>query len=50
MKSILEDMALVDAAVAKDATYEDAARVLAASEATWVVLEDEQRDAFGAAG
>jgi hypothetical protein len=24
--------------------------VLAASEATWVVLEDEQRDAFGAAG
>jgi len=50
VKSILEDMALVDAAVTKDATYEDAARVLAASEAPTVAVLDDERKVVGLFG
>lgn len=50
MKSILEAMELVDAAVSRDATYAEASRVLAASEAPTVALLDDDRKVVGLFG
>ncbi len=50
MKSILEAIELVDASVPQGATYEEAARVLAASEAPTVAVLDEERKVVGLFG
>ncbi len=50
MKSILEAIELVDASVPRGATYEEAARVLAASEAPTVAVLDEERKVVGLFG
>ena len=50
MKSILGELELVDASVSRDATYEDAARVLASSQAPTVAVLDTNRKVVGLFG
>jgi CBS-domain-containing membrane protein len=50
LKSILEEIPLVDAAVSQEATYEDAARVLAVSEAPTVAVLDGDQKVVGLFG
>ena len=50
MKSILEEIELVDASVPREATYEEAARVLAASQAPTVAVLDENAKVVGLFG
>ena len=50
MRSILRELELVDASVPKEATYEDAARVLAASQAPTVAVLDDERRVVGLFG
>lgn len=50
MRSILEAIELADASVRRDATYADASRVLAASEAPTVAVLDDDRKVVGLFG